>query len=202
MTSFSSIADVFAYSEERRKGNLQLLIGTIKPSEKSETVLFGPVNSDAWISIASSAIIEIRYLGEKKSNADGAAYPYVQLCVRLSELQEASYLKAIGELTKELQATNRNRQLRNRIVRFRPFDGYITPHIYNSSDPSTSYSTFQVRDNLTGAVTTSPPVYGSQSWPFQCYSEDPDGGDVNVINLQSGVPNHFQYVYDGEQLTM
>lgn len=74
--------------------------------------------------------------------------------------------------------------------------------IYNLSGSSSSNDTFQVRDNV-GGNSFQVAVQGSQySNPFSCAADGQGYGDLDVTNLQSGVPNHFSFVRDNQDLTM
>jgi hypothetical protein len=74
--------------------------------------------------------------------------------------------------------------------------------IYNLSGSSSSSDTFQVLDNISNA-SFQLVVQGSQySTPFACAGDAQGYGDLNITNLQSGVPNHFSFVRDNQDLTM
>lgn len=78
----------------------------------------------------------------------------------------------------------------------------VNVRIYNLSGSSSSADTFQIADNVNGASFQFT-VQGSQySSPFSCAADDQGYGDLNVTNLQSGVPNHFPFVRDNQELTM
>jgi hypothetical protein len=75
--------------------------------------------------------------------------------------------------------------------------------IFNESDTSLNYDTYLVHDNISGRSFQTNPVQGGQySDSFDCAGDSLGNGDVDVTNLQSGVPNNFPSVRDNQDLPM
>ena len=75
--------------------------------------------------------------------------------------------------------------------------------IYNQSDTSLNSDIYEVKDNVSGASFRTEPVKGGDySEPFDCAGDNLGYGDLDVINIQSGVPNNFPTVRDNQDLPM
>jgi hypothetical protein len=73
----------------------------------------------------------------------------------------------------------------------------LNVYLYNI-DTSLNYDTYHIVDNVDGRAWNTPPIKGGDTYPFQCSAGDDGYGDITITNLQSGVPNHFSFVRDGD----
>lgn len=74
---------------------------------------------------------------------------------------------------------------------------YLSVSLYNI-DTSLNQDTYNIVDNIDGRNWNTPPITGGDSYPFQCAADDQGFGDITITNLESGVPNHFSFVRDGD----
>jgi hypothetical protein len=74
--------------------------------------------------------------------------------------------------------------------------------LYNV-DVSSNQDTYIIVDNNAGGqVIARPTIRGSDTYRFNCASDDQGYGDLDITNVESGVPNHFSFVRDDQVLSL
>ncbi|NEJ17718.1 hypothetical protein GR211_33260 [Rhizobium leguminosarum] len=75
----------------------------------------------------------------------------------------------------------------------------INVKLYNLAT-SMNVDGFQIQDNNNGGASWSVNVRGGDEYPFQAQADEQNYGDLTITRIESGVPNHFSFVRDGDVL--